>query len=69
MHPHPLIYDELVRQHRQDLLRDAGLRHTHPFVVESRRRRWPRAILDIALRRTAIPAPNVNIGGFSQWAT
>jgi hypothetical protein len=69
MHPHPLIREELVRQHREDLLRDAGRRHTYPYAVESRRWRWPRAILRVALRRTAVPAPNVSIGGFSQWAT
>lgn len=69
MHPHPLIYQELVRQHRLDLLRDAGRQHTHPFAVESRKRRWPRAILHLAVRRATIPAPNVTIGGFSQWST
>jgi hypothetical protein len=69
MHPHPLIYQELVRQHRLDLLHDAGRQYTNPFAVESRRRRWPRAILKLAVRRVPIPAPNMTIGGFSQWAT
>ncbi len=50
MHPHPLVYEELIRQHRLDLLRDARRQYVDPFARESRRRRWPRAILALAAK-------------------
>jgi hypothetical protein len=66
---HPLLARELVRQHRLERLGDAHWQHEAPFAGERRKRRWARGILELALRRAPIPAPNVMIGGFSQWAT